>query len=448
MGGRAAVILAAGQGVRMKSSTPKVLHKVGGKAMLDWSIDLALELGCERIVVVASPAGDAVRAHAEAALGPGGVAIQDPPLGTAHAVRAAEGALAGFDGDVVVLYGDTPLIPAAAVEGLFRALAGGSAVGVLGFEASDPGAYGRLIVSPGGALERIVEAREASPDELAVRLCNSGVMAAAADRMFRLLAKVGNNNAKGEYYLTDLVGLARAEGGDARAALCNEADVLGVNSRAELAAAEAAFQVRRRSEALAAGVTMIAPETVFFSHDTTLAADIVIEPNVVFGPGVSIGPGALIRGFCHIEEADIGPDADLGPFTRIRGGSTLRERARVGAFVEMKASDFGAGAKANHLAYLGDGLVGAGVNIGAGVIFCNYDGFDKHRTVIDTGAFIGSNSALVAPVSIGAGGYVGSGSVITEDVAPNALGLGRARQVERPGWAKAYREKRSTDGAD
>ncbi len=441
MSKRAAIILAAGQGTRMKSDLPKVMHHVGGRAMIDWSIELAQAAGCSRIVVVCSPAQDALQQHVRARLGENAVAIQDPPLGTGHAVQAGDAALADHDGPLVVLYGDTPLIPVDVVEALFDEIARGAAVGVLGFEAREPGAYGRLIRNATGDLTAIVEAREASAEQLAVRLCNSGVMAADKGHMFALLSQVTNDNAKGEYYLTDIVGLARAEGGVCKAVRCAEADVLGVNSRAELAAAEAAFQTRRRAELMREGVTLVAPETVFFAHDTEIGRDVVIEPNVVFGPGVRVASGARLRAFSHLEGASVAAGAVVGPYARLRPGAVLEENAHVGNFVEIKNARLGAGAKANHLSYLGDGDVGAGANIGAGTIFCNYDGVFKHRTQIGANAFIGSNSALVAPVKIGEGAYVGSGSVVTQDVPADGLAVARGRQMLREGWAHAFRER-------
>lgn len=441
MANRAAVILAAGQGTRMRSDLPKVLHQVGGRAMLDWSIALAREVGCERIVVVCSAGGLAVQEHVRAVLGEDAIAIQDPPLGTGHAVRAAEAELGGFKGELVVLYGDTPLIPASAIDALFAELSNDAAVGVLGFEAADPGAYGRLIVDQAGHLEAIVEAKEASPEQLAVSFCNSGVMAASARTMFELLSKVGNNNAKGEYYLTDIVGLACTSGGVCKAVSCEEAYVLGVNSRVELAQAEAAFQARKRSELLVSGVTMTAPETVFFSFDTEIENDVVVEPHVVFGPGVTVASGARIRAFSHLEGASVASGCEIGPYARLRPGALLEEGAKIGNFVEVKKTRVGKGAKANHLAYLGDGDVGEGANIGAGTIFCNYDGFLKYETRVGKGAFVGSNSSLVAPVSIGDGAFVGSGSVITKDVEADALAVARGRQMQKAGWAMAFRDK-------
>ncbi|MDG1825579.1 MAG: bifunctional UDP-N-acetylglucosamine diphosphorylase/glucosamine-1-phosphate N-acetyltransferase GlmU [Henriciella sp.] len=441
MTSRAAVILAAGQGTRMRSSLPKVLHKVGGRAMVDWSIDLARRVGCDKIIVVCSPGGQAVQDHIEAVLGKDAIAIQDPPQGTGHAVLCAKEALAGFAGDMVVLYGDTPLIPALAVEQLFGELADGAAVGVLGFEAEAPGAYGRLIKNGAGDLDAIVEAKEASPEQLAVTLCNSGVMAARASKMFDLLASVTNENAKGEYYLTDVVGLAREAGSICRAVRCAEDDVLGVNSRVELAQAEASFQTKRRAELLVSGVTMTAPETVFVSYDTIIENDVIVEPNVVFGPGVMVHSGANIRAFSHLEGARVHSGAEVGPYARLRPGAVLEQNSKIGNFVEVKKTRVGKGAKANHLAYLGDGDVGDGANIGAGTIFCNYDGFLKYPTKVGKGAFVGSNSSLVAPVSIGENAMVGSGSVITKDVEAGALSVARGRQMQKSGWATSFRDK-------
>lgn len=438
---RAAVILAAGQGTRMRSPLPKVLHEVGRRTLLDRAIDAVQAAGCARVVVVCGPHAPTVRAHVEARLSLDAVAVQDAPLGTAHAVRAAQPALAGFDGDVLVTTADAPLLDAAAVAPLFAAREAGADLAVLGFEAADPGAYGRLVLGADGSLERIVEAKDASPDELAVRACNSGVLAAPAPLLFSLLAEVGCDNAKGEYYLTDVVAIARARGLRVAAAVADEAKILGVNSQAELAAAEAVFQRGRRLELMADGVAMPAPDTVMLAWDTAVAHGCRIEPNVVFGEGVTVAAGAVIGAFSWLERARVGEGASVGPYARLRPGADVGARAHVGNFVELKNTILGEGAKANHLAYLGDGDVGAGANIGAGVIFCNYDGFAKHRTTVGEGAFVGSNSALVAPVSVGAGAYVGSGSVVTRDVAPDALALERSAQVETPGWAAALRAR-------
>ncbi len=435
---RAAVILAAGQGTRMRSPLPKVLHKVAGRAMLDWAIDAAQQLGCERIVVVAGAHSPQVAAHAADRLGEGSVVIQDPPMGTGHAVLAARNALADFDGDVVVTYADTPLLDADAVAPLFASRASGADLAVLGFDAADPSAYGRLIIEPSGPLARIVEAKDASVEELAVTACNSGVLAADRATLFSLLADVRNDNAKGEFYLTDVVGLARGRGLGVSAVFTDEDRVKGVNSQVELAQAEAVYQAAARRRFMEAGVCMPAPQTVVLHHDTDIAAGAVIEPYVVFGPRVKVGQ-ALIRAFSHLEGAVVAAGAIVGPYARLRPGAEIGEDAHIGNFVEVKAVSVGKGAKANHLAYLGDGSVGAGANIGAGTIFCNYDGFDKHRTEVGAGAFIGSNSALVAPISIGDGAYIGSGSVVTRPVSADALALTRAQQVEKPGWAARFR---------
>lgn len=444
---RAAVILAAGKGTRMKSPQPKVMHEVAGRPMVDWSIALAKDAGVNKIVAVVHPSQDGLIAHLSENYPDVAIAFQDPPQGTGHAVRCAQAALAGFEGDLAVLYGDSPLVPVKAVGDLFAALEKGAALGVLGFEAEEPGLYGRLITAEDGSLEAIVEAREASPEQLAVRLCNSGVMAGRAGDMFRLLERVTNDNAKGEYYLTDLVALARSEGGRCAVAVSSEDDLIGCDSKADLAEAEAIFQARRRKEMMDAGVTLVAPETVFFAFDTQIGPDAVIEPNVVFGPGVKVEGGARIRAFSHVEGAHVGAGALIGPYARLRPGTELGEGVHIGNFVETKNTVMGDGAKANHFAYLGDGRIGGGANIGAGTIFCNYDGYLKHQTEIGEGAFIGSNSSLVAPVRIGDGAYVGSGSVITKDVPEDALAVARGRQSVQEGWAKTYRAKKAAEKA-
>ena len=441
MTARAAVILAAGQGTRMRSPLPKVLHEVGRRTLLDRAIDAAQAAGCERVVVVCGSHAPAVAAHVRARLGPEAVAVQDPPLGTAHAVRAAATVLAGFAGDVLITTADAPLLDAEAIAPLFAARAGGADLAVLGFEAADPGAYGRMILGADGSLARIVEAKDASAEELRVRACNSGVMAAPAALLFDLLREVRDDNAKREFYLTDIVGLARGRNLRVAAPMARERQVMGVNSQAELAAAEHAFQEGRRAELMAAGVAMPAPQSVMLAWDTEVAAGARIEPNVVFGPGVKVAAGAMIGAFSWLERAEVGEGALVGPYARLRPGAVVGPRAHVGNFVELKNASLGEGAKVNHLAYLGDGEVGAGANIGAGVIFCNYDGFAKHRTVVGEGAFVGSNSALVAPVTIGAGAYVGSGSVVTRDVEPDALALERAPMTLKPGWAAAFRAR-------
>lgn len=436
---RAAVILAAGQGTRMRSPLPKVLHPVGRRTMLDRAVDAAQALNCDPVIVVVGAHSPAVRAAVEARLGSDAAVVQDPPLGTAHAVQAARARLADFEGDVLVTTADAPLLDAEAIAPLFAARAAGADLAVLGFEAADPGAYGRLILGADGGLERIVEAKDAGADELRVSLCNSGVMAAPAALLFDLLSEVRDDNAKREFYLTDVVALARARGLRVTAAVTDEARVLGVNSQAELAAAEAVFQRAARALALAEGVHMPAPDTVMLAHDTRLAPGCRVEPYVVFGPGVQVAAGAVVGAFSWLEGAVVGENALVGPYARLRPGARVGANAHVGNFVELKNASLGEGAKANHLAYLGDGEVGADANIGAGVIFCNYDGFAKHRTTVGARAFVGSNSSLVAPVTVGEGAFVGSGSVVTQDVAPDALALERGPQVRRPGWAAAFR---------
>ena len=441
-GARAAVILAAGRGERMRSPTPKVLHAVAGRAMLDHAVDTVRAAGCETVVVVVGDHSPQVRAHAVKRLGEGAVALQDPPLGTGHAVLAAKEALTGFVGDVLVTYADGPLLTADAVAPLFALRAAGADVAVLGFEAKVPGGYGRLLLSGADGLAGIVEAKDASVEQRAITACNSGVLLADAALLFDLLSKVGAANAKGEYYLTDVVGLAVAAGKTVKVAFADEDEVAGVNSQAELAAAEQAFQARRRAALMVAGVTMTAPDTVHLAWDTRIAAGVTLEPYLVFGPGVTVAASAVIRAFSHLEGAVVGEGAVIGPYARLRPGADIGAGAHIGNFVEVKKVKIGAGAKANHLSYLGDGSVGAGANIGAGTIFCNYDGFDKFETHVGERAFIGSNSALVAPVTVGAGAYTGSGSVITADVSPDALALTRPAQVEKSGWAAAFRARK------
>jgi len=432
---RAAVILAAGKSTRMKSSRSKVLHHVGGRSMLSWTTALARSVGATKIVCVVGEANQDVRAEAES-LGLE-IAIQEPQLGTAHAVLAAKEALSGFEGDVAVLYADTPLIETETVEQVFDNLNASSDVVVLGFEPEEPGAYGRLITQ-GDELLAIVEAKEATPEQLAVRLCNSGVMAASRVDMFAALDKVDNKNAKGEYYLTDIVEIMRSSGKKARAVSASETEVMGVNSRPDLALAEAAFQNRMRERAMANGVTLLDPETTYFSYDTVIENDAQIGANVVFGPGVTIAKDAVIHPFCHIEGAKIGEGAQIGPFARLRPGTEMAAGTKAGNFVETKKAKIGKGSKINHLSYIGDAEVGEGANIGAGTITCNYDGYFKHKTVIGDGAFVGTNSSLVAPVKIGKGAYLGSGGVITKDVPEGALAVARSEQVNKEGWATRY----------
>ena len=441
---RAAIILAAGKSTRMKSSRSKVLHHVGGRSMLAWTADLARSVGAVKIVCVVGEANTDVREQAEA-LGLD-IAVQEPQLGTAHAVLAAKEALTDFTGDVAVLYADTPLIETATAEQVFDSLTKGSDVTVLGFEPEEPGAYGRLITK-NDELLAIVEAREASSEQLAVRLCNSGVMAASCADMFAALDKVDNKNAKGEYYLTDIVEILRDMGKTARAVSASETEVMGVNSRPDLALAEAAFQARMRERAMEAGVTLRDPATTYFSYDTSVENDADIGANVVFGPGVSIAKEAVIHPFCHLEGTKIGAGALIGPFARLRPGTEMAAGSKAGNFVEMKKAKIGKGSKINHLSYIGDAVVGEGANIGAGTITCNYDGYFKHQTVIGKGAFIGTNSSLVAPVTIGDGAYLGSGGVITKNVPADALAVARAEQINKEGWAARYntaQKKRKT----
>lgn len=436
----AAIVLAAGKGTRMKSGLHKVLHPIAGRPMLLHLLDAVDELEpAAKLVVVGSR-----RDQVEAALAGTGaeVVAQEPQLGTGHAVLQAKPALAGFDGNVIVLFGDVPLVTAATMRRMLDELARDPAPAcvVLGFRPADPGAYGRIDADADGRIRKMVEFRDASEAERAERLCNSGMLAIRACDLWPLLERVGDDNAAREYYLPDIVMLAAADG---RASFVVEGeadDLLGVNSRADLALVEARWQRRARARAMAGGATLIAPEAVWFAHDTKIGVDVTIEPNVVFGPGVRIGDGARIRAFSHVEGATIGAGAVIGPFARLRPGAEIGAGARVGNFVEVKKAVLGAGAKANHLAYIGDATVGAGANIGAGTITCNYDGVRKYRTEIGPGAFIGSNSALVAPVSIGAGAMVAAGSVITADVGGDALAVARGRQVEKPGFARRFRE--------
>ena len=434
----AAVILAAGRGTRMKSGLHKVLHPLAGRPMLLHLLASVEALGMSRTVVVAG----ALREQVAAAVGDRAmVVVQDPQLGTGHAVQQAEAALGGFDGKVLILYGDVPLVATATMARMLDALTGDVAVVVLGFHPDDAAAYGRVIADADGNIARMVEYKDATDAERAVRLCNSGLMAVRARDLWPLLARVGNANAAGEYYLVDIATMAAADGRGARVIETGAAEVAGVNSRGELAAVEAAWQAQRRAAMMDAGVTLLDPASVHFAFDTAVAPDVTIEPNVVFGPGVMVAEGAVIHAFSHIEGASIGPGAEIGPFARLRPGAEIGERARVGNFVEMKNARLGAGAKANHLSYLGDADIGVGANIGAGTITCNYDGFLKYRTTIGAGAFIGSNSALVAPVTIGAGAIVAAGSVVTRDVADDALALVRPAQVEKPGWAARFRTR-------
>lgn len=434
------VVLAAGKGTRMRSDLPKVLHRIAGRSMLGHVLALAEAVGGDKLAVVVGPGMEPVRNEALRAAPAAQVFVQENQQGTADAVLAARDAIGQHAGDLLVLFADTPLVTAATVRALIGALDRGAQVAVLGFEAREPGSYGRLITGEDGALLAIREAKDATEAERAIRLCNSGVMAFRLDRPLEVLDAIGNANAKSEYYLTDAVEIVRSRGAAAAAVSCDEDEVLGVNARGELAQAEAIWQRRARAAAMAAGVTMIAPETVWLSFDTALGRDVVIEPNVFFAPGVTVGESAEIKANSYLEGATVGAGARIGPYARLRPGAVLGAHVHIGNFVEVKNVTLGDGAKANHLSYLGDGAVGAGANIGAGTIFCNYDGFFKHKTDVGAGAFVGSNSSLVAPVRIGDGAYVGSGSVITKDVSAGALALERSEQEERPGWAQKFRE--------
>jgi len=434
------IVLAAGEGVRMRSARPKVLHELAGRSMLAHALSAALEAAAGDIVVIVGPDHDSVAAEARRVAPGAKVVVQPERRGTADAVLAARGQIArGYD-DILVAYADIPLIKPATLAGLRAELARGADVVALGFEAADPTGYGRLIERD-GRLIAIREHKDANPDERASRLCNAGPLAFSGGEALKLLDAVKPNNAQKEYYLTDIVEIANAQGLVARTLIAGETEVMGVNDRSQLAQAEAALQDRLRRRAMAEGATLIAPETVFLSFDAKIGRDVVIEPHVVIGRGVAIEDGATIRAFSHLEGARVAGGASVGPFARLRPGADIAANARIGNFVEIKEAAIEEGAKVNHLTYIGDARVGSHANIGAGTITCNYDGFAKHRTDIGAGAFIGSNSALVAPVTIGDGAYIGSGSVITKPVEADALAVARGRQETRAGWAKAFRAK-------
>ena len=433
----AVVILAAGQGTRMKSALPKVLHKIAGRPMLGHVLEVARALGAQRMVVVTAPGAEPVAALAKA-WGAEAV-VQDRQLGTGHAVLAARAALGAFSGNLLVLFGDAPLLTASTLGRLVAGLKTAD-IAALGFQAADPTGYGRMITD-GDALLRIVEHKDATADERKVGLVFAGMLAGKAATVFELLGQVGNQNVQGEFYLTDLIAIGRGRGLKCAVVEGPESEMLGVNSRAQLADAETQFQARRRRALMEQGVTFLAPDTVFLSADTVIEPDATIAQYVVFGPGVIVHKGAEIRAFCHIENAEIGEGAIVGPFARLRGGAKLDAGVDIGNFVELKNAHLEAGVKAHHLTYVGDAHVGARANIGAGTITCNYDGVQKHRTEIGADAFIGSNTALVAPVKVGAGAIVAAGSVITEEVPSNALALGRARQVTKAGRADTIRSR-------
>jgi bifunctional UDP-N-acetylglucosamine pyrophosphorylase / glucosamine-1-phosphate N-acetyltransferase len=444
MAGFHAVVLAAGQGTRMKSAIPKVLHPLAGAPLVAHVLWTAAEAGavrCSAVIPPDAPGFEKLKTPIETRF-----FVQTERLGTAHAVLAARTAMEAEDGPVLVLYGDTPLVSPESLKALVRALEGGAQMVVAGFQAKDPKGYGRLITTEGGELLAIREEKDATPGERAVTLCNSGIMAFQGRTLLGLLDSIGNDNKAGEYYLTDAVETARAAGHRVAFEIVAEDDVRGVNTRAQLAEAEAILQSRLRARAMEGGATLIAPETVTFAYDTVIGQDVLIEPNVFFGPGVTVGDGVTIKAFCHMEGTVIEAGATVGPFARLRPGARLGRNAHIGNFVEIKNADVKSGAKVNHLSYIGDAEVGEKANIGAGTITCNYDGYKKHKTVIGAGAFIGSNSSLVAPVRIGDGAYLGSGSVISRDVPDNALAVTRAPVVTREGWAARQRAKTEAAG--
>ncbi len=434
----AAIILAAGKGTRMKSDLHKVLHPIASRPMLLHLMDAVDALKpTKKVVIVGSG-----KEQLEAALGGSAeLAVQEPQHGTGHAVQQAEAALAGFDGDVLILYGDVPMVPTRTMQMMIDRLNADDApaVVVLGFEPEDTASYGRIVTQQ-DRIEWMVEHKDATEEQRKTRLCNSGLMAVKSRDLFDLLARVENNNAAGEYYLVDIVNIATTDQRHCYVVKTDAYDVTGINSRAELAGMEAEWQKRRRVRAMDDGATLIAPETVWFAYDTVIGRDVVIEPNVFFGPGVTVADNVNIRANCHIEGASIASGAEVGPYARLRPGTVLEEKAKVGNFVEVKKARFGKGAKANHLSYIGDAEVGANANIGAGTITCNYDGYFKYQTVIGEGAFIGSNTALVAPVKIGRDAIVGAGSAVTRDVADGELRLVRAEQSVKPGWADRFHD--------
>jgi bifunctional UDP-N-acetylglucosamine pyrophosphorylase / glucosamine-1-phosphate N-acetyltransferase len=436
-----AVVLAAGEGKRMRSHLPKALHPIAGRSMLAHVLDAVGKAGADALAVVVGPGREDVAAEARLRAPHARVFVQAERFGTAHAVLAAREAISGGYDDILVLFADTPLVRPGTLSGLREKLAEGAGVVALGFAPADPTGYGRLLTDGGGTLAAIREHKDATPDERTVGVCNAGLMALDGARALGWLARIGNSNAQNEYYLPDAVAIARAEGAACAHVMAPAEEVRGVNDRVQLAAAEAEIQNRLRRDAMLDGATLVAPETVFFSFDTVLGADVLVEPHVVFGPGVSVGDGCVIHSFSHLEGATLAKNVAIGPYARLRPGARLSEKARIGNFVEIKQAEIGEGAKVNHLTYIGDASVGPRANIGAGVITCNYDGFLKYRTTIGADAFIGSNSALVAPVEVGDGAYVGSGSVVTKDVEAAALAVARGRQAVIPGWAAAFRKK-------
>jgi bifunctional UDP-N-acetylglucosamine pyrophosphorylase/glucosamine-1-phosphate N-acetyltransferase len=438
------IVLAAGEGTRMRSSLPKVLQPLAGQSLLAHVLAAAPQGEGDSLAVVVGPDHQAVAAEAKRVRPDAQSFVQQQRLGTAHAVLAAREAIARAADDLLIVFGDTPLISEQTLLRMRAPLNDGAALTVLGFRAADPTGYGRLLLE-GDRLVAIREQADASAEEKAITLCNAGVMAFDGAHALDILEKIGSANKKGEYYLPDAVGVAREMGLRAAVIETSEDEVRGINTKAQLAEAEAVMQARLRQAALEAGVTMMAPDTVYLAADTTFGKDVTIEPFVVIGPGVSIGDGAVIHAFSHVVQATIGKNASVGPYARLRPGTSLGEGARIGNFVETKAAVLAAGVKVNHLTYIGDTSIGANANIGAGTITCNYDGFSKHKTTIGAGAFIGSNSSLVAPVKIGDGAYIGSGSVITRDVPDNALAVERNAQTTRDGWASRFREMKTRD---
>lgn len=442
----AMIVLAAGKGTRMKSALPKVMHRAAGRSLLGHVLHAAKPLRPVRAVVVVGPGMDEVSAEARGAFPSVDSAVQSERLGTGHAVSMARDALRGFTGTVLILYGDVPLITSESLSRL-AGLAESARIAVLGFEAADPHGYGRLIRNAEGQVVDIREELDASPAERAITLCNSGIIAVSAGLLWDLLPRIGNANAKGEYYLTDLIALAASAGWPAALAVCPEAEVAGVNDRTQLAAIEATLQQAYRQRHMLNGATLTAPDTVFFSADTVIGQDVVIGPHVVFGPGVTVEEGVEIQPFSHLEGATVGKGARIGPYARLRPGAEIGAEAHIGNFVEVKKAAIGRGAKANHLSYIGDATVGAKSNIGAGTITCNYDGYEKHLTEIGENVFVGSNTALVAPVKVGDGANIGAGSVITRNVPADALAVTRGPLDQREGWARRYREMKAAKKA-
>ncbi|MEN8840629.1 MAG: bifunctional UDP-N-acetylglucosamine diphosphorylase/glucosamine-1-phosphate N-acetyltransferase GlmU [Octadecabacter sp.] len=435
----ALIILAAGKGTRMQSDLPKVLHKIAGAPLLVHAMKAGASLEPEKTIIVAGHGAELVNAAARDWSDDVDVVLQTEQLGTAHAVLQARDALTGFEGDAIVLYGDTPFIQPETLDAMLAARAEHDVV-VLGFDAADPGRYGRLVMD-GDALNAIVEFKDATDAERAITLCNSGVISAKADVLFDLIDRVSNENASGEYYLTDIIGIARSKGLSATVVRCDEAETMGINSRPELAVAEAAFQTRARTDALENGVTMHAPDTVYFSHDTYIGADTQIEPNVVFAVGVTVENNATIRAFSHLEGCHVSRESVVGPYARLRPGAELSEGVKIGNFVEIKNATIDAGAKVNHLSYIGDAQIGEKSNVGAGTITCNYDGVFKHRTTIGKNVFVGSNTMLVAPVSLGDDSMTATGTIVTKNVPDGDLAVGRARQENKTGFARRMFEK-------